>query len=106
MSRDLPHPGLSSRPSRAAETDPDRDAARLLGRMRAGDGEAEGLLIALLYKDLRALAARRMRRERPDHTWQPTELVNEKPLSLMSRAGTTMRPCGSGARTSRWRSNG
>jgi RNA polymerase sigma factor (TIGR02999 family) len=82
MSRDLPHPGLSSRPSRAAETDPDRDAARLLGRMRAGDGEAEGLLIALLYKDLRALAARRMRRERPDHTWQATELVHEALLRL------------------------
>ena len=87
MNRDLPHPGLSSRPSRDAETDPDRDAARLLGRMRAGDGDAEGLLIALLYKDLRALAARRMRRERPDHTWQPTELVNEALLRLR-RDGT------------------
>ncbi len=87
MNRDPPHPGLASRPSRDAETDPDRDAARLLDRMRAGEGEAEGLLIALLYKDLRALAARRMRRERPDHTWQPTELVNEALLRLR-RDGT------------------
>ena len=28
------------------------------------------------------LAARRMRRERPDHTWQPTELVHEALLRL------------------------
>jgi RNA polymerase sigma-70 factor (ECF subfamily) len=82
MNRELPHPGPSSRPSRDTETDPDDAVARVLGRMRAGDGEAEGLLITLLYKDLRALAARRMRRERPDHTWQPTELVNEALLRL------------------------
>jgi RNA polymerase sigma-70 factor (ECF subfamily) len=84
MNRDLPHSGLSPRPSRDAVMDPDRDAASLLGRIRAGDGDAEGLLIALLYKDLRALAARRMRRERPDHTWQPTELVHEALLRLRS----------------------
>ena len=67
-----------------AETEPDAVAASLLGRMREGDGDAEGLLVALLYKDLRVLAARRMRRERPDHTWQPTVLVNEALLRLRS----------------------
>ncbi len=82
MNRDLPHPGLSSRPSRDAQIDPDDDAARLLVRIRAGDGDAEGLLVALLYKDLRLLAARRMRRERPDHTWQPTALVHEALIRL------------------------
>ncbi len=65
-----------------AETEPDAVAASLLGRIRAGDADTEGLLIALLYKDLRVLAARRMRRERPDHTWQPTALVNEALLRL------------------------
>jgi RNA polymerase sigma factor (TIGR02999 family) len=58
------------------------DVPRLLGRMRAGDSDAEGLLIDLLYKDLRQLAARRMRREPPDHTWQPTALVNEALIRL------------------------
>ena len=70
-----------------AETEPDAVAASLLGRIRAGDADAEGPLIALLYKDLRVLAARRMRRERPDHTWQPTALVNEALLRLR-RDGT------------------
>ena len=54
----------------------------LLRRVRAGDGAAEDELVALLYQDLRAIAARRMRRERPDHTWQPTVLVNEALLRL------------------------
>ena len=56
--------------------------AELLGRVRAGDADAEDQLVALLYQDLRAIAARRMRRERPDHTWQPTVLVNEALLRL------------------------
>ena len=82
MNRDPPDPGLRSRPSRDTVTEPDDDAVSLLRRMREGDGDAEGLLVALLYKDLRALAARRMRREQPDHTWQPTVLVNEALLRL------------------------
>jgi len=69
-------------PSRDKPTETDDDVASLLGRIREGDADAESLLIALLYKDLRALAARRMRRERPDHTWQPTVLVNEVLLRL------------------------
>jgi RNA polymerase sigma factor (TIGR02999 family) len=82
MNRDPPAPGLSSPPSRDTETETDDDVTSLLGRIREGDADAEGLLIALLYKDVRALAARRMRRERPDHTWQPTALVNEALLRL------------------------
>jgi len=82
MNPDLPPPGFACRPLRDAESEPDDDAASLLARIRAGDADAEGLLIALLYKDVRALAARRMRRERPDHTWQPTALVNEALLRL------------------------
>jgi RNA polymerase sigma factor (TIGR02999 family) len=82
MNPDLSHLGLSSHSSGGVETDTNDDVASLLCRIRAGDSKAEGLFIALLYKDLRALAARRMRRERPDHTWQPTELVNEALLRL------------------------
>jgi RNA polymerase sigma-70 factor (ECF subfamily) len=86
MDLDPPHPGLFSRRPRDTGTETDDAAARLLARIQPGEADAEGLLIALLYKDLRALAARRMRRERPDHTWQPTVLMNEAILRLLGDA--------------------
>jgi RNA polymerase sigma factor (TIGR02999 family) len=58
------------------------DLTGLLRRVQAGDAGAEQQLVALLYQDLRAIAARRMRKERPDHTWQPTLLVNEALMRL------------------------
>src|SRR6516165_10918120 len=58
------------------------DLTGLLRRVQAGDADAEQQLVALLYQDLRAIAARRMRRERPDHSWQPTLLVHEAFLRL------------------------
>ena len=45
-------------------------------------GEAPDLLVTLLYQDLRRLAAGCLRRERPNHTLQPTALVNEAYLRL------------------------
>jgi len=38
--------------------------------------------LAALYDELRSLAARHLRRERPDHTLQPTALVHEAYLKL------------------------
>ncbi len=38
--------------------------------------------VADLYDNLRALAARHLRRERPDHTLQPTALVHEAYMKL------------------------
>jgi RNA polymerase sigma factor (TIGR02999 family) len=58
------------------------DLTGLLRRTQAGDTDAEQQLVAILYQDLRAIAARRMRRERPEHTWQPTLLVNEAFMRL------------------------
>jgi RNA polymerase sigma factor (TIGR02999 family) len=58
------------------------DLTGLLRRTQAGDSDAEEQLVALLYQDLREIAARRMRRERPEHTWQPTLLVNEAFMRL------------------------
>jgi len=49
----------------------------LMSRLRSGDPEAAKGLVELLYPELRRLAASKMRRERVDHTWQPTVLVNE-----------------------------
>ena len=43
--------------------------------------EVDGLM-PLVYDDLRRLAAHYMRRERPEHTLQPTALVNEAYIRL------------------------
>ena len=43
---------------------------------------AERLMVAV-YRELRALAAAHLRRERPDHTLQPTALVHEAFLRLI-----------------------
>jgi RNA polymerase sigma factor (TIGR02999 family) len=58
------------------------DVTEMLRRVQAGDRAAENELVARLYRDLRTVAARRMRREPPDHTWQPTVLVDEALLRL------------------------
>lgn len=55
---------------------------RLLRRWEAGDQAAESELFDVLYAELRRLAGRAMRSERPDHTLQPTELVSEAYLRL------------------------
>jgi len=39
-------------------------------------------IVAAFYPELKRLAASRMRREPPDHTWQPTVLVHELFLEL------------------------
>ena len=45
--------------------------------MAEGESEARTELIAALYPELKRMAEMRMRGERPDHTIQPTALVNE-----------------------------
>jgi RNA polymerase sigma-70 factor (ECF subfamily) len=54
----------------------------LLQQWRAGDARAESRLFELLMPDLRRIANRYFRRERPGHTLQPTALVNEAFLRL------------------------
>jgi RNA polymerase sigma-70 factor (ECF subfamily) len=44
-----------------------------------------GQLMELLYHDLKAVAAHRLKGERPDHTLQPTALVHEAYLRLSER---------------------
>jgi RNA polymerase sigma factor (TIGR02999 family) len=51
--------------------------SQLLGKIKGGDRSAEERLFALLYSDLRRMAAYQLRRERSDHTLQPTALVHE-----------------------------
>jgi len=59
----------------------------LLRRVSSGDREAENELIPHIYQDLRRLAAGYLRRERSDHTLQPTALVHEAYLRLIGSQG-------------------
>jgi len=54
----------------------------LLQRWRTGDHGSESRIFELLLPELRAIAARYLRRERPEHSLQPTALVNEAFLRL------------------------
>src|SRR5262245_24626350 len=55
----------------------------LIQAVRAGNTGARDRMVALLYDDLRRTAAELMRRERPDHTLQPSALVHEAVLKLI-----------------------
>jgi RNA polymerase sigma-70 factor (ECF subfamily) len=61
------------------------EITRLLSSMRGGDRDAEARLMKLVYRELRKRAAWYMRRERPDHTLQPTALVHEAYLRLAQK---------------------
>ncbi len=61
------------------------DVTALLVRASEGDSRAADELLPLVYDQLRALAADLMRRERVDHTLQPTALVHEVYLKLIDQ---------------------
>jgi RNA polymerase sigma factor (TIGR02999 family) len=61
------------------------DVTQLLKDWSSGDSEALDRLIPIVYAELRAVAARYLRRERRDHTLQPTALVNEAYLRLIDQ---------------------
>ncbi len=65
------------------------DITRMLGELHAGKREVESRLVEAVYPELRRIAARYMRAERPGHTLQATALVNEAWLQLA--AGTVRR---------------
>ncbi len=59
----------------------------ILKRAREGDGVAAAEFSELLYRELRAMAERYMRRERRGHTLQATALVHEAYLNLVDETG-------------------
>jgi RNA polymerase sigma-70 factor, ECF subfamily len=61
------------------------EITRLLQRYRGGDRAAEEEVFRLLYGELRRLAETYLRRERRDHDLQPTGLINEAYLRLVSQ---------------------
>ncbi len=56
---------------------------RLLKDWGQGDKEALNQLLPLVYNELRYLAINRLKQERPNHSLQPTALVNEVYLRLV-----------------------
>jgi len=64
------------------------DSGAVSGLLRAwgkGDPSAREKLMPLIYEELRRRAASYLRRERTDHTLQPTALVNEAYLRLVGQ---------------------
>ena len=63
--------------------------SELLQLWAGGDLQAREDLIPLVYQELRKRAAAYLRRERRDHTLQPTALVNEAYVRLMGQERVT-----------------
>ena len=73
-------------PSREEAEPSDPSAAEVTGLLQAwrgGDPGAEERLMAVLYRELHAMAQRRLRHERPGGTLQTTALVHEAYLRLV-----------------------
>jgi RNA polymerase sigma factor (TIGR02999 family) len=62
-----------------------RDLTALLGEWSRGNPTALSQLLPLVYAELRRVAARQLRKERADHTLQPTALVHEAYIRLVSQ---------------------
>src|ERR1700741_2125867 len=67
------------------EIPPDGCATQLLRDYGQGDETARERMLPLVYDELRRLAAAYLRRERVDHTLQPTALVHEAYLRLVDQ---------------------
>jgi len=65
--------------------EPPESVTQLLVDWGAGDQAALEKLMPLVYSELRRLATNYLRRERQDHTLQPTALVNEAYLKLVDQ---------------------
>ena len=61
----------------------DQPITQLLRRVAEGEKVAEDALFSAVYDELRHLAGWFLRAERPGHTLQPTELVNEVYLRML-----------------------
>ena len=63
---------------------PMSDVTQILQRVENGDGKAAEELLPLIYEELRKLAAQKMAREQPGQTLQPTALVHDAWLRLVT----------------------
>lgn len=67
----------------AQDTSTGEPITALLVKLSEGNRDVEARLAPRVYAELRRAAARQMRRERANHTLQPTALVNEAWVRLM-----------------------
>jgi len=67
------------------QSSPPNEITHLLLRWSRGDRAALDQLMPVVYEELRKLAHGYLRRERPDHTLQPTALINEAYLRLVKQ---------------------
>lgn len=67
------------------QTPPPNEITPLLLRWSEGDPAALDLLLPVVYQELRQLAHNYLRRERADHTLQPTALINEAYMRLIKQ---------------------
>jgi RNA polymerase sigma-70 factor, ECF subfamily len=65
------------------------DVTRLLAEWAKGNQQALDDLTPLVYQELRQLAASCLRRERQDHTLQPTAVVHEAYMRLVDQKATS-----------------
>jgi RNA polymerase sigma factor (TIGR02999 family) len=63
------------------------EITQILHAISQGDPHAATQLLPLVYEELRQLAAQKLAHETPGHTLQPTALVHEAYLRLVSRPG-------------------
>ncbi len=66
---------------------PDNEVTLLLEELNNGSKTASAKLIEAVYGELKSMASAKMRSERPNHTLQPTALVNEAFLRLAGSEG-------------------
>ncbi|MEM9594854.1 MAG: ECF-type sigma factor [Acidobacteriota bacterium] len=69
----------------------DGDLTSWLDQWAEGDRARLGDVVTFLYRELHRLAASSLRRERPEHTLQPTAVVHELYLALVDQTGIRFR---------------
>jgi len=69
----------------AGHTGDQGEVTRLLGELGRGDKDAVNQLLPLVYDELHRLARSYFRRERGEHTLQPTALVHEAYIKLVDQ---------------------
>ena len=60
------------------------DVTQILGQIESGDPSAAEQLLPLVYDELRKLAAQKLAQEKPGQTLQPTALVHEAYIRLVT----------------------
>jgi RNA polymerase sigma-70 factor, ECF subfamily len=72
-------------PYMAGHTGDQGEVTRLLGELERGDKDAANHILPLVYDELHRMARSYFRRERGEHTLQPTALVHEAYIRLVDQ---------------------